>query len=110
MRNPGERLEDILTAIDGLERHVGRGEAALLTDELLQAYFLKQLEIIGEAVRYLPESMTDRHPEVPWRQIIALRNLLVHAYFAVNLPTIWDIVTRDLAPLRAAVEALREQP
>lgn len=109
MRDSGERLDDILTAIAGLERHSARGEAALLSDELLQAYFLKQLEIIGEAVRYLPESMTARHPEVPWRQIVALRNLLVHAYFAVNLPTIWDIVTRDLAPLRAAVEALKDE-
>lgn len=67
---------------------------------------MRQLEIIGEAVRNVPEEWLDRHPEIPWRRVIGARNFISHVDFAVNLDTIWEILTTDLDPLEAAIDEL----
>ena len=61
---------------------------------------LRYLQVIGEAVRSLSPDVKERHPEVQWRDIGRLRNKLVHHYFAIDLPTIREIVVRDLPKLK----------
>lgn len=70
---------------------------------LVQDGVLRQLEIIGEASRNLSEEFRAQSPELPWSQIISLRNRLIHAYFEVNLGIIWDIVQNDLRLLEQKV-------
>jgi len=72
---------------------------------LVQDGVIRQLEIIGEASRNLSDDFRDQHSELPWLQIIGLRNRLIHAYFEVNLGIIWDIVQNDLPPLKQRVAA-----
>ncbi len=84
MRDPTERLRDILDAIAALERHQGGGRDSFETDELLQAWFLRHLQIIGEAARALPDDVRKLAPEIPWVNVIGMRNVLVHGYFDID--------------------------
>ena len=105
-------LDDIDEAAARVERYVaGLDYSAFIADEMRVDAVVRNLEMIGEAVKHVPEELKDRYPNVPWRQIAGLRDILTHQYFAVNLPILWDIVQHELAPPRAAIEAIlqREQ-
>jgi uncharacterized protein with HEPN domain len=106
MRDPKERLRDILEAIAAIERHATRDRAAFDRDELLQSWFLRHLQIIGEAARGLPDSIRDLAPDIPWPQIIGMRNVLVHGYFDIDQDIVWDAAIRDVPALKPSVERL----
>ena len=76
MRDPRERLRDILDAIGRIESYAVRGRRAFESDELLQSWFVRLLQIIGEAVRALPQDVRDRAPDVPWSKIVGMRHIL----------------------------------
>ena len=84
MRDPKERLLDILEAIDHINRYAVRGREAFERDELIQTWFIRHLQIIGEAARALPQEVRDHMPNVPWSKIIGMRHILVHDYFRVD--------------------------
>jgi uncharacterized protein with HEPN domain len=71
----------------------------------LDAVF-RNLEIIGEAARRVPETIQEQYPEVPWAPIVALRNRLAHGYFAIDEAIIWDIVRNDLPVLEAHLKVI----
>jgi uncharacterized protein with HEPN domain len=82
------------------------GSARILDREpMLRQAIERNIEIISEASRRLPDTMKARHPEVPWRDIAAIGNILRHEYPAVNRD-IWRIATKDLRPRAAAVDSL----
>ena len=108
MRDPKERLRDILEAIAAIDRYRDRDRSAFEQDELLQVWFLRHLQIIGEAVRRLPEEIRNLAPDIPYK-IIGMRNILVHGYFEIDLDVVWDAVQQDVPPLKLAVEALLEK-
>jgi len=87
MRDPKERLRDILEAIAAIGRYLPRGREAFQQDELLQVWFLRHLQIIGEAARALPEDVRALAPEVEWHKIIGMSNVLVHAVTSRSTPT-----------------------
>ena len=74
-----------------------------MTDSKTQSTVIRQLEIIGEAVKNLSKAMTDNEPVVPWRQIAGARDRLIHAYFNVDIDAVWSMVEQDLPSLRAHV-------
>ena len=78
MRDPTERLRDILEAIAAIEGHLSDGREAFERDELLQAWFVRHLQIIGEAARGVPDDVRALAPEIEWSRIIGMRNVLVH--------------------------------
>ena len=84
MRDPRERVRDMLEAIAAIERYLHRGKDELERDELLQCWFVHNLQIIGEAAKALPEEVRALAPEVEWHKIIGMRNVLVHGYFAIR--------------------------
>jgi uncharacterized protein with HEPN domain len=106
MRDPRERLRDILEAIAAIERYLDRERAAFEADELLQTWFLRHLQIIGEAARALPDEVRALAPEIPWPKIIGMRNVLVHGYFEIDTEIVWDAASRDVPALRSAIERL----
>jgi uncharacterized protein with HEPN domain len=105
MRDPKERLRDILEAIAAIDRYRDRARSAFEQDELLQVWFLRHLQIIGEAARRLPEEIRHLAPDIPWHKIIGMRNILVHGYFAIDLDVVSHARQQDVAPLAPAVEA-----
>jgi len=110
MRSPQERLLDILEAIARIERYVALGKVRFLEDELIQVWIVHHLERIGEAAARLGREFHEAHPQVPWREMVAMRNLLVHEYFSVDLEEIWETVVRDLPLLKAQIQTLLESP
>jgi uncharacterized protein with HEPN domain len=73
---------------------------------MIQDAVIRNLEVIGEAVKHLPPDLRRRHPEVPWRSITALRNVLIHEYFGVDLEIVWRVVQRRLPALKRHVTIL----
>ncbi len=106
MRDPKERLHDMLEAIERIQRYAERGRPAFDADELIQSWFVRHIQVIGEAARALPEEVRVLAPEVPWREIIGMRHILVHDYFGIDAEAVWKAAVEDLLPLEARVKAL----
>ena len=106
MREPRERLLDILEAISAIERYLDRGKAAFEQDELLQAWFVRNLQIIGEAARALPDEVRALAPDIPWPKIIGMRNVLVHGYFEIDTGIVWEAANRDVLAIKPRVDKL----
>ena len=106
MRAPGERLRDILEAIEHIERYAQLGRAAFEQNELIQNWFVRHLQIIGEAANRLPPEVRAAAPEVPWSEIVGMRHILVHDYFAIDLDVVWQAVEVDLPQLKGQIKTL----
>jgi uncharacterized protein with HEPN domain len=85
MRSDADRLSDILEAIAKTRERITDSIQAFQGDEVLQVWAIHHLQVIGEAARNVSQSLKDRHSEVPWPHIVALRNILVHEYFGLNM-------------------------
>lgn len=104
MRRDEERLRDILECIDSLSLAiVAKMQADFESDSIIQKAVLHDILIIGEAASHVSQGLRDKHPEVPWRRLSGVRNVIVHAYFSVNLDIIWQSATEDLLPLRTQI-------
>lgn len=80
--------------------------ADLDTDRLLNLALVRLLEIVGEAAGRIPEAARVLHPEIPWPQIVSLRNRLIHGYDSVDFNILWQIITTDLPSLIGALEKI----
>ena len=87
----------------------GKQRIDLNTDRMLVLSLLRSVEIIGEAASRVSSDFQKQYPEVPWNQIIAMRNRLVHAYFDVDLDQVWDTVREDIPPLVIHLEKIVEK-
>jgi uncharacterized protein with HEPN domain len=67
---------------------------------------VRNLEVIGEAVKAVPEATRSQHPEVDWTKLVGLRNILIHQYFGIDTELIWDIVQNKLPTLEAQIRAI----
>ena len=84
-------------------------ETTFATDRKTQDAVIRNLEIIGEAAGNLLEQIQKAAPEIDWRKIQGLRNLLIHEYFGINLPIVWDVVQNKLGPLEVTCRNLVER-
>jgi len=107
-RDPLLLLEDIMLAIQKIGRYTSHMDHdAFLTEELVIDGVARNLEIIGEAARQLPDDFRRTYPQIPWTQIAGLRNRIVHDYFGLDLEIIWEIIQHDLPELEKQVRALQ---
>ena len=102
-KDPQFFLAHILDAINLIQEYTENGESSFFQDRKTQDAVIRNLEIIGEAVKKLPEDMLSRHPEVPWKDVAGMRDQLIHHYFGVNLRLVWGVVANRLTELREAV-------
>lgn len=106
MRDDGERVTDILDAAEKIRRKVAEGRDAFDADEYAQLAIVHLIQIIGEAANRLSPELTDVHPEIPWRQIVATRNRVVHSYFDIDIDLLWTVAAIDIPKLEAQLRAV----
>ena len=101
-------LADIVEHIERIERFLaGLDRTAFLRDEKTCDSVVRNLEVIGEAANRLRQEFRDRHPQIPWRRIVGLRNRIVHEYFDVDLELVWEIIHAELPALKMQLQAIR---
>ncbi|MGE3989235.1 HepT-like ribonuclease domain-containing protein [Pseudorhodoplanes sp.] len=106
-RAAGPAIDDILDAIAGIEQATaGKTLEQFGSDWLLRRGGERGIEIISEASRRIPAELKSTGPEIPWRDIETIGNILRHEYHSVSSPIIWDVVQADLPSLRTAIEAM----
>ena len=103
-------LQDILESIERIEEYTEGYDFETFTKErkTIDAV-LRNLEIIGEAAKHIPENIRMQHPEIPWKRVIGLRNVVIHHYFGVDLSIVWVIIKKQLPELKNAVISLMEE-
>ncbi len=107
-RNPELFLRDILEAIERVESYTASGKDEFLSNQTVQDATLYRLQTIGEAANQLPEEITGKYLEIPWRDIVDFRNLLAHRYWRIDLNVVWAILEPEgeLAKLKFVVQKL----
>jgi uncharacterized protein with HEPN domain len=99
-RHPDLLIEDMCAAIQKIERYIsGMDQQMFRHDEKTVDAVVRNLEVLGEATRQMPEDFTALHSDLPWRQISGLRNRIVHDYIGLDLGIIWQVIRHDLPPL-----------
>lgn len=100
-REIGDYLPDV---VDGIEKSAkfieGMGYEGFIGDDKTVFAVLRVLEVIGEAVKNIPEDVRKKYPEVPWKDIAGMRDKLIHGYFGVELRRVWKTVTEEIPPLK----------
>ena len=105
------RLQDILEAISRIERYTAHMDAhSFQTDEKTLDAVVRNLEVIGEAARHIPEHVERDNPQIPWDKMRAIRNVLIHEYFGVSVAIIWHTVRHDLPPLAPLLQEILDRP
>jgi uncharacterized protein with HEPN domain len=107
-REPGILLDDIRTAISKIARYIsGLDERSFLADDKTIDAVVRNLEIIGEAVKQLPPEFKKQYATVPWSQIAGLRNRIVHDYAGVDLELVWNILKTALPEFSLQISELK---
>jgi uncharacterized protein with HEPN domain len=106
-RDPSLYLEEILGAAGAVADYLsGLDYAGFLSDRKTQDAVVRNLVLIGEAVKQLPAELTSLHAEAEWRRIAGMRDMLVHQYFSTDLEIVWDAAANRLPHVRAAVQTI----
>jgi len=96
-----EDLQEYLYEIKSLKE--------LKTSKLYQDAIVRKLEIIGEASNNISKELKDKYPDVPWREIKALRNIMAHEYFGLNFNTIWNVLTTKIPLLHKQIKDILKE-
>jgi uncharacterized protein with HEPN domain len=109
VRDTQERLRDIQEAITRIMKYTNQGRVAFDESELVQTWVVHHLEIIGKAARSISQDFKNVHPEIPWKQISGMRNILIHIYFGIDRDIVWAVVERDLPLLKNSINTLLDE-
>jgi uncharacterized protein with HEPN domain len=102
-------LRHVLDAIDRIEEYTRDiTYRDFLNNHLRQDAAIRQIEVIGEAVKKLSSDLKKGHPEIPWKDVAGMRDKLIHDYFGVDLDAVWDTVEKDLPRLKDKIRAIVE--
>ena len=94
-------LKDMLEAIRKIEKYSEKiSLETLLEDELVQDAIIRNLEILGEAAKNIPDNVKNENPDIEWKKIAGLRDIITHAYFGIDVEIIWDVVENKVPPLK----------
>lgn len=100
-------LHDRLEAIEKIERYTaGLGFEEFEANDMVVDAVVRNLEIIGEAAKHIPQDLRNRYGEVDWRRVVGFRNIVIHEYFDVDLEIVWTIATSQLPKLKEILQTM----
>jgi uncharacterized protein with HEPN domain len=99
-------LLHVRDSIDRILSYTQDGPECFLADTKTQDAVIRNLEVIGEAVKSLSENRKSAHPDIPWKQIAGMRDTLIHRYFGVDLTLVWDVVEKEIPTFRARIDSM----
>ena len=106
MKSDAVYLRHILDATVKIEKYASVGHDRFLTESHWHDAIIRQLEIVGEATKQLSPDLRARHPDLPWRRIAGLRDVLIHQYMGIDLEAVWGIAMDHVPGLRQRVEQI----
>lgn len=108
-KSPLPFIKDIMESIEKIDEYCGdMTYQAFLKDNKTRDAVVRNLEIIGEAAKNIPESFRAKSPEIPWKSITGMRDKLIHEYFGVSYSTVWETIQQDLFSLMKDIKKLYE--
>jgi uncharacterized protein with HEPN domain len=100
-------LEDALEAVDKIARYVsGLTRDQFAANEEKVDAVVRNLEVLGEAFKQIPMAICSAHPEIEWKKVAGLRDILIHRYFGVDLDIVWDVISTKLPALRTSLRMI----
>ncbi|MDD3580509.1 MAG: DUF86 domain-containing protein [Desulfobacca sp.] len=105
-KDPRVYLAQILERIDRILEYTQEGRDSFFADVRTQDAVIRNFEVIGEAIKRIPDEYRTAQPSVPWRALAGLRDVLIHQYEGISIQEIWQMVERDLKPVRQAIAAI----
>jgi|SRR3989344_620036 len=101
-------IEDIINSIKNIEEFSKNlNKEKFSKDKLRQSAIIRQLEIIGEAVKNIPSNFREKYPQIAWKDIAGFRDILSHSYFGINLERVWNIIINDLPKLKKEIKEVK---
>jgi uncharacterized protein with HEPN domain len=109
MRSDLDRLNDMLEAIQRISEKLPKTKKEFTGSDLIQVWALYHIQVIGESANGLSAEFRQKHTVIPWQDIIAMRHLLVHQYFGIDINEVWNTVKNDLPRLQQEIVAILDR-
>jgi uncharacterized protein with HEPN domain len=104
------RIKDILLALERITQYTeGMTWETFRADAKTVDAVIRNIELIGEATRHVPEDIVARYPQIPWTEMRGMRNVLIHEYFLVSVPILWQTLTENLPPLVPQLQRILDE-
>ncbi len=102
-------IQDVLSAIDSINLFIeGMSFELFRDDDKTTSAVIRKFEIIGEAIKHIPNDIREQYPEIPWKDIVGMRDRLIHGYFGIDYKIVWDTINVDLKILKTNLSKVIE--
>ena len=106
MKDDRVYLIHVLECIKQIEEYTINGREEFMKSRLIQDAVIRNMEIIGEAIKRVSPGLRGQHPEIPWKEMAGMRDVLIHDYMGVDLKIVWNVVSRNLAEIKDHLRGL----